>query len=135
MPAIAPIVIADGATTPVNHTYNPDQNDMSSARWVEPAASGVAIGMNAITMSRRGPVNGGSSHKVTFGIELPKVVTTTDTSGKSVTSVDYTNRVEINLLLDKRSVKQDRKDLRVLVHNLLNDVAVQALVDDLIGIY
>lgn len=134
MPSNTPIVIADGAATPVNHTFAPDNIVGNTTNWVE-VVSGVPVGYPKLQYVRREPVNGGSQWKIVLSMSQPKVITTTDTSGKTVTSVDYTNRIEINYLVDRRSTKQERKDLRVLGSNLLANATIASAVDDLLGFY
>lgn len=130
MPSNAPIAIADGASTPVTHTFSPRGIDGRVASFQE-VISGVPIGYPKITVSSREPVNGGSVYKVTYKLQVPKVITTTDASGKTVTSVNYTNSGEITLLVAQASEKQERKNLRVLLANLLLSASTASVVDDL----
>lgn len=133
MPSNAPIAVQDGASTPVTHTFNPSKIDSNGVATFQERVSGVPVGFPTITWSVRAPVNGSTSatYKVTGRLTQPKVITTTDTSGKSVTSVDYQNLGSIELVFNERSTKQERTDLRVMLSNLLKNAAIVSAVDDL----
>ncbi len=130
MPSTAPIAIADGASTPVTHTYAPRAIENRVASFQE-VTSGVPIGYPKLTVSNREPVQGGAVYRVTLRLQVPKVITTTDASGKTVTSVNYVNSGEIALLLANSSEKQERKNIRVLLANLLLHSSTSSVVDDL----
>jgi len=48
-----------------------------------------------------------------------------------VKTVDYTNLATIDLVVSNKSTKQERKDLRVLVANALNNALLVTSADDL----
>lgn len=131
MPSNAPITINDGASTPVAHIYSPKQIAGNLAGFQE-ILSGVPIGYPTLTVSNREPVKGSAGvYRVTMKLVVPKVITTTDVTGKTVTSVDYSNSAEITMLLSERSTTQERKNLRVLTSNLLVNASPAAVVDNL----
>jgi hypothetical protein len=131
MPSNAPIAIFDGATTPVSHSFSPKAINGNIASFQE-ILSGVPIGYPVLTVSNREPVKGSAGvYRVTMKLVVPKVITTTDVSGKTVTSVDYSNSAEITLLLSERSSTQERKNIRVLASNLLMNASPAAVVDNL----
>lgn len=51
MPQLTNIVLKDGASTPVSHTYNPNGISGTVATLVERAASGVPLGLPTLTLS------------------------------------------------------------------------------------
>lgn len=130
MPSNAPIAIADGAATPVTHTFSPRAIDNRIATFQE-VINGVPIGYPKITVSSREPVQGSNVYRVVYKLQLPKIVTAVDASGRTVTSVSYSNTAEITLLVAQASTKQERTDLRVLVSNLLKAASTISVVDDL----
>lgn len=131
MPANAAIAVLDGAATPVSHTFSPTKIDALGVASFQERVSGVPIGYPTITWSTRAPTKNSATYKVTGKLTLPKVIVTTDQSGKSVSSVDYTNLVTIDLVLSSRSTKQERTDARVMMSNLLKVTAIVPTVDDL----
>lgn len=131
MPANAAIAIQDGAATPVTHTFSPTKIDANGIATFEERVSGVPIGYPTITWSVRAPTKGSSTYKVTGKLTQPKVIDVTDTSGKTVKSVDYVNLATIDLVVSNKSTKQERKDLRVLAANALNNALLVTSADDL----
>ena len=134
MPQNTAIAIADGASTPVVHTYSPTSIDAGLAKWNE-RASGVLIGQPTITWSTRAPTKASPTYKMTGKLTIPKVVVTTDSTGKTVSSVDYTNLASFDIVVSDRSSKQERTDLRVLLSNLLKNAVIVSAVDDAEGIW
>lgn len=128
MPALANIVINDGASTPVAHTFAPVTTDGLIASLKERV--GVPVGYPGLTASVRPPVKGGEVYKERFSLTLPTTVTI-----DGVTSVDYTNVGNIEMLISERSTEQDRKNLRVLMINLLSHATVTTVVEKLEPIY
>lgn len=131
MPANAAIAIQDGAATPVTHTFSPTKIDANGIATFEERVSGVPIGYPTITWSVRAPTKGSSTYKVTGKLTQPKVIDVTDTSGKSVKTVDYVNLATVDLVVSNKSTKQERKDLRVLVANALMNTLLVTSADDL----
>lgn len=128
MPANANIVINDGAATPVAHTFKPSRIDGDVALFFEDKTS--LIGRPKLTVGVRSPNGSGDAHKVQIRITQPKVITTTDTSGKSVTSVDYEDLGTVELMVSKRGSATERKDLRVLLSNVLINSQVASVIDN-----
>lgn len=134
MPANTSIAIADGASTPVTHTYLPTKVEGSLASWQE-RVSGVPIGYPTLSWSWREPSSQSPTYKLVGKLTQPKVVTTTDTTGKTVTSVDYTNLGTVELVLSAKSSKQERTDIRTLMSNALKNATVVSIIDDLEGVW
>lgn len=128
MPALATITINDGATTPVAHAYTPVTTDGLIASMKERV--GVPVGYPSLGVSVRPPVKGGEVYKERFTLALPVTAVV-----NGVTVVDYTNTGTIELLLSERSTTQNRKDLRVLLANLLAHATIVSVVENLEPIY
>lgn len=124
MPALAPIVINDGATTPVAHTFGPVTSDGQKALLKE--RIGVPIAFPGLSTSVRPPVAQGDIYKLTFVLTLPQTVLV-----DGVTKVDHTLTAEVNLMMSNRSTEQNRKDLRVMVSNLLLNAATVTMIEKL----
>lgn len=131
MPANAAIAIQDGAATPVTHTFSPTKIDANGIATFEERVSGVPIGYPTITWSVRAPTKGNSTYKVIGKLSQPKVIDVTDTSGKTVKTVDYVNLATVDLVVSNKSTKQERKDLRVLMANALANALLVTSADDL----
>lgn len=128
MPANANIVINDGAATPVAHTFKPSRIDGDVAIFFEDKTS--LIGRPKLTVGVRNVATGGDAHKVQIRVTQPKVITTTDQTGKSVTSVDYEDLGTIELMYSKRGSASERKDLRVLLSNALMNGSIGQVIDN-----
>lgn len=130
MPTNAPIVIADAASTPVNHTFSPIGIAGDLATFKE-RISGVPVGYPVLTVSMRDPVQGSPVYRAVVKLMLPTVVTTTDVSGKTVTSVDHTCVGNMDFQFPVKSTLQNRKDLVKLMANALGNTSIQAVLQDL----
>lgn len=132
MSAIANIAIADGAATPVTHTFVPLQTS-PDAVWMD---SDSAKAFTAAQYSIRNSIKRGNSSK---GVDRVKFAVTLPTMGTGVSlpasEVDYTDTCIIEFILPKRGIKQGRKDLRTLVKNLLGDAQVVDIIDELRSAY
>jgi hypothetical protein len=131
MPSNTSITIKDGASTPVDHVFSPTRIDANNIATFQERVSGVPIGYPTITWSLRAPTKGSSTYKVTGKLTQPKVIDVTDTSGKTVKTVDYVNLATVDFVFSEKSTKQERKDLRVLMSNLLINATMAASADDL----
>lgn len=117
MPAFAPIVINDGATTPVAHTYTPNgvnPKDSTVAQFKE--STGTPVGDKTITVSLRAAT---ASRKARVVIALPIMVTET-INGVSVSRIDHSNFVEVIGTFSEKSTTQERKDAMALATNLIS---------------
>ncbi len=132
MPQNSSLTIKDGAATPVDHVFLPSKIDANNiAFFNERAANGIPVGQPTITWQVRAPSNGSVTYKLSGKLTVPKAITTTDTSGKTVTSVDYINLANVELVVSTRSTQQERKDLRVMLSNLLVNTAIAGSSDNL----
>ncbi len=131
MPQNTTITIKDGAATPKDHVFNPSKIDASNIATFNERVGGVPVGMPTITWSVRAPSKGAPAYKVTGKLVLPKVVTSTGSDGKTITSVDYENLANVSFAVSERSTRQERVDLRVMTSNMLVQSALATTVDDL----
>lgn len=130
MAAIAPLTIADGATTPVNHTYSPVSISKDTATWKERLPSGKTLGWPQIEVDVVDATKGANVNTVNVRVQLPVVVT-----ADGVDVVDYVAQFQGRFLLPVKSTTQNRKDLIAQVKNLLAHAAVNAAIVDLEHIY
>lgn len=137
------IVINDGATTPVAHTFTPIGKDSKGVLWFEQilpvVSSPIAAKRISYTQTRvmdmAQKLTGRS--KAIFVLYLP----TTEVVGNSSTGItppptlSYTEVFRQELLLPERSALQERKDTRVLGMNLLANAQVVSAIDALQPMY
>lgn len=131
MAQVANIVIADGATTPVNHTFYPVSTD--PARYREALSSLPLVGQGIVEIVNKGGSDA-ALQRVRMKIALPALEQATGQNADGYTAapkVAYTNTVMVEFLLPARGTVQQRKDLRVMLSNLLKDAQVIDTVDNL----
>lgn len=141
MPQAAPIVINNGATTPVAHTLSPIGFDDKRVLWFEQTAPVPVNGLGAIRLGykqTRGIVGDGqksltSKSTVSFSLHVP----TLEVLGNSSAGITpppqeaYREIGRVTFELAERSTKQERKDTRVLLANLLQSSMAASGIDDL----
>lgn len=133
MASIAAITIADGAATPVNHTFNPVESDPATYR--ENGNSAIpATGQSEIGLTLREAKNGNGINRAVITLKLPVLETVSGSTIGGYTpapAVAYYLPVKVEMMLPDRSTGAQRKDLRVMLKNLLDNAQVVALVDNL----
>lgn len=123
----ANIVIADGAATPLSHTFVPlgKPNGNEYDFYVE-RVSGKPEFQSEIRVKTQQPSRQGQPYKVFITMIQPKTVTV-----NSVETLDRQSRIDLTVTVSGRSVTQDRKDLRVLLTNLLSNAQIIGVIDNL----
>lgn len=131
MPQLAPIVINDGAATPVAHTYTPIGKPSGSAWdfYVE-RVGGKPEFQREVRVKSVQPTRKGAAYRVdvTMLVPITKIV-------DSVEVLDYQNRVDVSFTLASTGATQSRKDLRVCLKNLFDNSQVIAFIDNLENSY
>lgn len=131
MAQIADIVISDGAATPVSHSFKPVATS-PKAIYREGISNLPLVGQGQAMIS--GGVPGAALQRVKMTLALPALETATGANSDGYTAapkVAYTNTVQVEFLLPSRGTPQQRKDLRVMLSNLLKDAQVIDSVDNL----
>lgn len=133
MSAIAPIIINDGQATPVAHTFNPTEAVPPTYR--ENGNSAVpAIGQAEIMASLRMAQGGNGINKAVITLKVPVLETISGSTVGGMTpapEVAYYMTFKGEVLLPNRSTGAQRKDLRVLMKNLLDNAQIISLIDTL----
>lgn len=132
MAAIAPITIDDGQATPVAHTYNPISSD--PAHFRENGDSSVpAVGEPEVWLSLKRSTQGSAINRAKITLRIPSLeVPGTAASGyEAAPAVAYFQQASVEFLLPERTTGDQRKNLRVLLTNLLSNAQITALVDSL----
>lgn len=132
MAQVAPIVIKDGATTPADHTFSPVATSPDTY-YREGISSLPLVGQGGITIVNRSQANA-KLQRVRVKLELPALESIAGNNAAGYTAapaVAYTNTVMVEFLLPSRGTVQQRKDLRVMLSNLLLNAQVVDTVDNL----
>lgn len=147
MPAAADIVLADALGTPVSHTFTPIGPDPKSPSmfWFEDQSQASPIGYWRISVElKRPPIAkpGESSQnrvmRAVIGLHEPILENVSNSTVSGVApapTLSYTPRSFTEYVLPERSSLQNRKDLRKMTMNLQDDALIQAVVEDLQGIW
>lgn len=141
MPQAGPVVINDGATTPVAHTFTPIGYDNNRVLWFEQTSptpvNGIASKKFGYKM-QRGIVESASKSltsksNVSVTLYAPTQETVANNSAGIVPPPQeaYREVGRFNFELAERSTKQERKDTRVLLANLLMHAMFVSSIDDL----
>lgn len=138
MGAIANIILADAAVTPINHTFQPKRvgdggGNSSVAEW-EDRVGGIYDGFFKVKTDMSYPTTSRDTVRVRIRMSTPvmEVVTNASTTGIApAPTVSYVPMVDCTFVLPKRSSLQVRKDLRKMFAALLADTQVIAMVEQL----
>ncbi len=133
MSAIANIVINDGQATPVAHTFTPITSS-PDAVYHESGSSIPTIGENLITISKKIGQSADGLDKITMTLKLPVLETPSGGTPSGYTAppaVAYFLQTQASFFLPKRSTPAQRKDLRVLLSNLLANTQVTDAIEKL----
>lgn len=127
MAVMAAIAVADGASTPVTHTFNPVTDN--PPEWSDSDA-GVSFKYLQYRIKVQQKRANGSN-----GMNRVVITLTTPKGGDGVTvpanEVARFGTVKMEFLLPAKGTKQERKDLRTLAKNLLADAQIIDIVDEL----
>lgn len=143
MPAAANIVINDGATTPVAHTFTPIGRDEKGVMWFEQTTPAPVNPLGAKRVGYRqtrvldpkGQLTGKSRVILTIYVPTMETLGSNDAGITPPPTVAYVEESRHEFVLPERSLKQERKDTRVLAQNLLGNSLVISAIDDLQIIY
>lgn len=143
--AASNIVLADAQGTPVNHTFVPLGPDRDGLFWFEDQSQASPIGYWRISHQLKRPAPGAAgqnsaqrTYRAVIGLHEPVLenVTNNTVSGISpAPTVSYVPRVFVEAVMPERSSLQNRKDLRKMIYNLLNEAQTVALVESLVTPY
>lgn len=143
--AAANIVLADAQATPVNHTFVPKGPDKEGVFWFEDQSQANAIGFWKISyqlknppVSQAGQSSATRTYRVVIGLHEPILETVSNNTVSGISpapTVSYVSRGFVELVMPERASLQNRKDLRKMVYNLMNETQAVSLVESLIPPY
>lgn len=132
MAQIANLVLADGQTTPANHTFVPSTPQDSSgapAMWLE-KTSGNPLTYFRVTSSVRFNASGVSKVKVVIAVPTPAVIGSGCCIDSATPQVSYTTFANIEFSLPAGSTRQNRLDILAYAKNFLASAVATAAVAD-----
>lgn len=132
MSAVSSITIHDGKETPVDHTFYPIQTG-ELTQFRENLSTIPIIGQGVVSIFTKLDSKSGLN-KIRVVLELPALETATGQNAAGYTAapkVGYLNKVSAEFFLPSRGTAAQRKDLRVLLSNLLTDAVVVDSIDNL----
>jgi hypothetical protein len=139
MPQIVPIVINDGASTPVAHTLSPIGKDDKGVFWFEQTTptpvnqlGAKRIGYQQTRVLDANKQLTGSS-RASYSLSVPTLETVANNSAGITPppTLAYKEVARLSFDLPERSTPQERKDTRVLMANLMASAMMIANVDTL----
>lgn len=128
MTAIAALTLADGQSTPVNHTFAPVNIDASGvARWAD-RSGGIALGYPQVSFSNRVPTGKAArNYRQTMKVVVPVLEQTsasTSTGIQPAPTKAYDLIFTGEFILPERSTLGQRNDLLAYVKNFIANAAV-----------
>lgn len=146
MPAFGNIVLADGQSTPVNHTFIPVVIDAQGVAHYEDTAGGIPIGYPRLSLSLKRPTAstapGSNSRSAVYRarvkIEVPVLEVTSPSTGTGIQpapTIAYSSMADMQFLMSARSTEAERKDIVAYAKNALLNAAVVDVLTKLQNIY
>jgi len=129
MSAFAPIVLDDGAGTPVPHTFSPSTIDPNGVARLFENGDVPFDGRNSISLAVKLPKNGGQVARVTAKVVVP-VMDSLDPL-KKIGEVLGT----VEFVVPKGATLSNRADVLAFARNFLMDASMESAVVDLESIY
>jgi hypothetical protein len=134
MAQIANISVADGKTTPETHVYSAIKSG-EQALWRRTGVAGQpAVAMESVKTTAKLAVSANGVNKVDIEIVVPVLEQAASGAASGYVAppaLAHELRGKITLFAHQRSDAAGRKDLRVLLSNLLKDAQIIDLIDNL----
>lgn len=129
MAAMAPISVNNGAATPVAVVFNPE-NQNSGVTTFADRTSGIALGFRRLTVSNKFASGSAVVNRAKYAVEVPVLQTV-----NGVTTLAYTLRANVDVILPDAATDAERKDLYAFLANGLSNALVRGALRDLDPIY
>lgn len=132
---IADISITDGKTTAVTHVFKPVQSGLESKyKRIGVAGQSAAAAETIVAVAKLASTANGVN-KIELDLSIPVSEVVTGSSGQGYTpapAIAHIPRAKVTFFVHQRSTVDERKDLRVMLSNLLKDGQIVDLVDNLV---
>jgi hypothetical protein len=129
MSTITSITVNDGEAAPVAHVYTPLFPEKGKANYIRKGAT--PLDAEALTVSDNQFSSTSGIDIVKTKIQVPETVTDAD----GVVTVAFFHECNVTFNLPRVGTVQQRKNIRVLMANMLLDAVIVAAVDDREPIY
>lgn len=143
--AASNIVLADALATPVNHTFVPLGPDKDGVFWFEDQSAASPVGYWRISYQLKRPPTAAAgqnsaqrNYRAVIGLHEPILENVTNNTVSGIApapTVSYIPRGFTEYVMPERASLQNRKDLRKMTYNLLNETQLIALVENLVTPY
>lgn len=139
MTAITSIVLNDAASTPVAHTFAPARQGLQGTSQVaeyedRSANAGYPVGFYRLGLDFSRPSQSRKSYRIKLKLETPSMA---NISNSTVTGIEpapevaYSCIAQVDVVLPERCSLQNRKDLRKMLYEALNDINVKKAFEEL----
>jgi len=138
MAAFAPIVLADGQPTPVNHSFSPVKIDVQGVASLADRSNGIAIGFPQISLLVRNSSKTSKNFRVSAKIVVPTLEATSPSTATGIQPAPtkaYDCLATIEFVLPERSTTLERENVLAYVKNFLANANVTNAVTSFEAIY
>lgn len=125
----APITINDGQAAPVAVVFNPEAVSPALSTFTD-RSSGIALGFRRISVSNKFAQGKSAVNRAKFAVEYPVTQTVA-----GVTTIAYTLRANLDVILPEGATDVERKNLVAFVTNGLSNTLIRGALRDLDPIY
>lgn len=132
MPSLANIVINDGATTPVAHTFAPVSQSGTGAVLAD-RSGGISVGYPTFEINTSLPSKTSRLYKTRLKIALPVLENVTNSTISGIApapTLSYTMTADMTFFMPERSNLQNRKDIIAFAKNALANALVSAVLEN-----
>lgn len=130
MAIVAPIVVNNGAATPVATTFSPEAPDINNAYSFVDRSGGISSGFKRMTVSTKPARGAAKVNRATLSIDVPTMQMV-----NGVNTLAYISRAKLELLLPVDSTDAERKDLYAFLVNSLSNTLLRGALRDLDPVY
>lgn len=137
MPAIAAITLTDGASTPINHVFDPSSILADTANFAN-RAGGVFVGNELLSIRVVEPTSSRAFGRVILRLTMPTLEVTAGNTGSGIQAAPtkaYDNFLEVTFRFHGRSTEQERKNMRVMLIDLLGESIAVSSIEKLAPLY
>lgn len=133
MATFSPIVLKDGASTPVNHTFGVTSRNGSLLSW-DDRAQGVVAGFKNLTLSFRAAAAGNGNTRILIKLQDPRLAVTSPSGGTGIQPnpvAAYFTLAKVEFIIPGAADEQARKDILAYMADLLTKDPVKDTVINL----
>lgn len=128
MAAASDIVVNDGQSTPVAHTFSPARKDGGLVIYEERTTANSPRGFYTLGVSQTSPKAANAVIRTKLSFEVPIEVHDTNLD---VYTYPSSMRFNIDVLMPKDISTDDRADMAAYIKNILTHATIQALIANL----